>query len=406
MNKIQRIYQFIINEHLQDHANKIILLVGPRQVGKTTLGNMCLNHQEYHNIYLNWDLKKHQKLIKSGIKSIIQKFSSDALDEQDKINVIYFDELQKYKQWKSLLRGYHSKLTEDCRIMVTGSAKMEVYKTGRSSLKGICLLYRVFPLSVAEIVRNNPKRIGVNEPIKIDDDKWNALLRFGGFPDPYLTCTEAYYNKWSKDRDHLLLDQDLTDINTSIDVKNISNLIQQLKSQVKHQVKYNTLADNFNVKEEKIKNWISLLENLYYCFSIQPWYRSKAKTLKSNPKIYLWDWAELSDQAARFENLVAIHLKKAIEFWNDNGGKYELYYLQSPKGEVDFYVIKDNKPWSLVEVKSSKDKIHKALNHFNNNLKAPHVLQVTGDMPYEEIDCFSLDKTEVVPMITFLSQLV
>jgi len=322
--------------------------------------------------------------------------------------VIYFDELHKHKDWKTLLRNYQSQLTEESRIIVTGSARMEIHKIGGASLKGISILYHVFPITAAEIIRNSPVEIGINEPLKIDNEQWQALVRFGGFPDPYLNANDKFYNRWSKDKDHQLFEEDLRDPMDLITVKNIEKLTHHLKNSVKHQVKYNTLADYLNVKESDIKTWITLLENHYYCFTVNQWHRSPSMGLTKNPKIYLWDWSELSDRGARYENLVAVHLKKAIYFWNDNGGKYALYFLHSSKnGEVDFLVTEDGAPWLMVEVKSSKEGIQSSLNHFSDRLvNVPHILQVTADMPYVDIDCFSLKKKTVVPMVTFLSQLV
>lgn len=407
MAKIKRIYQSIIDEHLEKYSNKMVLLAGPRQVGKTTLGHMVLNNESYNEIYLNWDNRNKQKLITGGFGDILQSFASNALSEQDKVNVVYFDELHKYKKWKSLLRGYQSELTQDSRIIVTGSARMEAYKKGGESLKGISFLYHVFPVSVAEIINQIPKSIGINEPNEIDQQQWESLLRFGGFPDPYLHSSQAFYNRWAKDRDYQLFHEDLREIDKSIDVKNIKNLSELLKHRVKSPVDYNKLANHLDVGESDVRRWISQLENLYYCFSIQPWYKQPSKSVRRNPKIYLWDWSELSDKGARYENLVAVHLKKAIEFWNDNGGHYDLFYLRNDEKELDFLVTRDDLPWLAVEVKSSRENIDNAFNSFAQYLKdVPHVLQVVGNMPYKNLDCFSQHGVTVVPMVSFLSQLI
>lgn len=408
MRRIPRIYQSMVNDHLQNYSDKIILLAGPRQVGKTTLGHMCLEDNDYNEIYLNWDLKNDREKITGGLQNILKNSTSPELSEQGETRVIYFDELHKYGEWKSLLRGYHTELSHDDRIIVTGSASMESYKRGGESLKGISLLYHVFPITVAELVRSRPNEINISEPAELDTEKWKTLLEFGGFPDPFLHSDQAFYNRWSKDRDHLLFEVDLKSSEKAMEVETIKKLAEYLKLRVKHVTKYNTLADALNIQESDIKRFITQLESHYYCFSIQPWHKKKTGALRKNPKIYLWDWSELSDRGARYENMVAVHLKKAIDFWNDNGGKYDLFYLIGNEGEVDFLATKDNKPWLMVEVKSSRGKMYKCMDCFKNYLGGiPHVLQVIGDMSYQEIDCFE-QRAEIkeVPMITFLSQLV
>lgn len=412
MSNLPRIYESIIDDHLQKYADKMILLAGPRQVGKTTFGKMCLSKERYNQIYLNWDDKSKQKIIIGGLPKILESLESHKLSAQDKLKVIYFDELHKYKKWKLLLRGYQSNLESDCRIVVTGSARMEVLKKGGESLKGLCFLYHVFPISVAELIRNNPNLLYTNEPLQLDKERWDALVKFGGFPDPYLKSDMAYYNRWSASIDQQLFGEDLKNsevLGKSIDSKKIKKLADLLKCQVSSKVNYTSSANNLNVKEEQIKSWVSQLESLYYCFEIFPWNKQVPKTICRNPKIYLWDWSGLSDEGARYENLVAVHLKKAIDFWNNNGGKYELYYLDGKMGEVDFLVTKDEKPWLMVEVKSSEENIHPALHNYISYLtEVQYILQVIGNMPYQDLDCFNTQKQEIrrVPMITFLSQLV
>ena len=127
------------------------------------------------------------------------------------------------------------------------------------------------------------------------------------------------------------------------------------------------------------------------------------------PKVYLWDWALISEVGARNENVVASHLLKAVHLWQDCGlGNYDLHFIRDKeKREVDFLVTKDEKPWFLVEVKSGNNQpISKHLHYFQQQLDVPHAFQVVFDMPYEDIDCFEYTTPIKVPAMTFLSQLV
>jgi hypothetical protein len=97
-----------------------------------------------------------------------------------------------------------------------------------------------------------------------------------------------------------------------------------------------------------------------------------------------------------------------VEGWTDLGlGSFKLRYLRTKmKREVDLLVVKDGKPWILVEVKLSDRTISPALGDFQKALGAEHAFQVVVNLPYEEVDCFGFRTPVVVPARTFLSQLL
>ena len=133
------------------------------------------------------------------------------------------------------------------------------------------------------------------------------------------------------------------------------------------------------------------------------------RSLVKEPKIYLWDWSDIADPGAKLENLVAAHLHKAVHFWTDTGlGDFGLFYLRDKeKNEVDFLVTRDNAPWFLVEVKSSdKNALSKNLLYFQQQIKAPHAFQIALNKPFVDVDCFTTHTPVIVPLLTFLSQLV
>jgi len=106
--------------------------------------------------------------------------------------------------------------------------------------------------------------------------------------------------------------------------------------------------------------------------------------------------------------LVGCHLLKAVEGWTDLGfGDFELRYLRDKqKREVDFLVVKDRKPWFLVEVKLNETSLSPSLVHFQAQTKAAHAFQVVANLAYEPADCFRVHRPAVVPARTFLSQLL
>lgn len=404
---LNRVYQATIQEHLTKYR-QMIFLSGPRQSGKTTLSKSCVEDRFFCQ-YLNWDNVENRELILQGMEEIYRQFKLDVLQESQQLPVVIFDEIHKYPHWKTLLKGYFDTFQDRCKFIVTGSAKLNIYRRGGDSMMGRYFLYRVHPLSVAEILgRENFTQVFIS-PQKIAEEQWQALLNYGGFPDPYLSANKRFYRQWIHTKQEQFFQEDLREISRVQDLARLELLSHLLKHQVGSTVKYAELAKKIRVSEPTVRQWIEILYSLYYCFSVTPWSKNVTRSLLKEPKIYLWDWSVIEDPGAKIENLVASHLHKAVHFWTDNGlGEFNLYYLRDKdKNEVDFLVSKNKKPWLMVEVKSSdNNRLSPHLLHFHKQLSVPHIFQVVHDMPYVDSDCFAADRPMVVPLLTFLSQLV
>ena len=239
--------------------------------------------------------------------------------------------------------------------------------------------------------------------------KFLNLLNWGGFPEPYLKQEQRFYNRWTRLRKQQLLREDIRELSNIQELGQLELLATLLQHQAGELTSYSTLAKKTRVSVDTIRRWIVTLESLYYCFSIRPWTKNITRSLLKEPKYYLWDWSQCTDKGARNENFIASHLLKAVHYWTDQGlGEYELYFLRDKdKREVDFLVSKNQKPWFMVEVKSSiKEKLSPTLAVFQKQLSLKHVFQVAMDGDYVDQDIFTLDKPTIVPAKTFLSQLV
>jgi len=151
------------------------------------------------------------------------------------------------------------------------------------------------------------------------------------------------------------------------------------------------------------------LSSLHHGFLIKPWFTNISRSLRKEPKWFLRDWAEVEDAGDKAETFVGCQLLKAVEGWTDLGlGKFQLAYLRDKeKREVDFVVIRDGKPWFLVEVKHRDESMSDSLRHFQDQTRAPFAFQVVIDADYVDADCFAKPGGPiVVPARTFLSQLI
>lgn len=404
--RMKRIYEVLIEEHLEHHR-QMVFLTGPRQVGKTTTSLEASSESSPLHYYFNWDNEDHRALIIEGPEAVAKVAKLDEIRENQPILV--FDEIHKYRNWKRFLKGFFDTYEKRCRILVTGSARLNVYKRGGDSLMGRYFLYRLHPLSVREIVDPSLLQKEIHPPQKISEVDYDALITYGGFPEPFLKRNRTFFNHWKRLRFEQLFREDLRDLSRVQEIGQIQLLAEILQEEASHALNYAALAAKVKVSAPTLQRWIELLKNLYFCFSIQPWSKNLTRALIKEPKIYLWNWAFVEDEGARLENMIASHLYKAVQFWTDSGlGEYGLYYLRDKdKREVDFLVTKDRKPWFLIEAKASgHNGISRWLYYFQDKLKVPHAFQVAFDLPYADVDCFKYHQPIIVPAKTFLSQLV
>ncbi|MBU2512199.1 ATP-binding protein [bacterium] len=381
----------------------MIFLTGPRQVGKTTL---CLGLYP-DGKYLNWDNQDDRMHIVEGPSRVAEEANLHTLLE--KKTTIVFDEIHKYSKWKEFLKGFFDTYGDRIKIIVTGSSRLDVYKRGGDSLMGRYFLHRLHPFSVREITAPELNDQEIRNPVPIDKNSFNDLFTYGGFPEPFLKADKRFYNRWTKLRQQQLFQEDVRDFSRIQEVHQLELLAQLLRHQTGQLVNYSTLANKVRISVDTVRRWITVLNSLYFSFSVQPWHHNIPRSLLKQPKIYLWDWSGIQDIGAKTENFIASHLKKAVDWWTDNGyGDYGLYFVRDKeKREVDFLVTRDNQPWFLVEVKSGKSsRISKQLLYFRKQINAQYAFQLSFTRDYVGKDCFSVKEPTIVPVQTFLSQLV
>lgn len=399
---MKRLYDQLIKEHISTNR-QMAFLTGPRQVGKTTLAEKLTSIK----LHINWDNQAHRALVLKGPDIVAEKLGLSMIYKD--LPVIVFDEIHKYNKWKTFLKGFFDTYQKKCRVIVTGSGRLNVYKRGGDSLMGRYFIYRMHPLSIAELVTTDLNENLIRMPKPTLTDQMDALLTFGGFPEPFLRGNKRFYNKWRKLRTEQLFYEDLRDFSMVQEIKQIEILAECLIASVGNQINYSSFAKTINASVDSIRRWISLLNSVYFSFDIRPWHTNVSKSIRKQPKIYMIDWSLITDTGAQKENMIAVHLKKAVDFWTDMGlGEFGLYYIRDKtQREVDFVIVRDSKPWFMVEVKSSGSKsISKHLRHFHKVLKTENAFQIVFNHDFVEKDCFEEKAPVIVPASTFLSQLV
>ena len=395
---MDRIYRPFVNEHFANNR-QMAFISGPRQVGKTTLSKSLAENYRY----LNWDdMEDRQNIIRG------QQFVADHIGERAD-QFIVFDELHKYSDWKNFIKGLFDKYEElNWKMVVTGSARLDAYRKGGDSLTGRYFHFLMHPLSVAELLDTSFPNEMVRSAKKISDDEFDALLRFGGFPEPYLKANSRFHRQWSRTRQKQLVQEDIRSLGSGYDISKIEILAELISVNATSLLNYSSYSRNIRASVESIQRWIVLLSQLSYCFMLRPWLKNISRSIAKEPKIFLVDWSQIQDVGKRNENFIACALLKSVQGWNDLGlGDFGLHFIRTKeKREVDFLVSDGNKPWFLVETKTSEKALSPGLTYFQDMIQAKHAFQVTIDLPHQDIDCFSLHQPCIVPARTFLSQLL
>jgi len=342
----------------RDLEKKIVLVSGPRQVGKTTLSKQLYKKFEY----LNFDSSEDRKII-----------ANQSWDRSQEL--VIFDELHKKPKWKSWIKGIYDTEGVRPRLLVTGSARMDVFKKGGDSLAGRHFHFRLHPFSVAEL----------KEQIS-PEDCLNRLLKVGGFPEPFLDGSEDFAKRWRSSHLERVLKEDLLELEQVRNIKLVEVLTDLLADRVGSTVSYNSLARDLEISPHTVKKWIGILESLYVVFVVPPYSKNLARAILKEPKIYFYDTGRVkNDPAARLENVVALSLLKKLHHGQDlRGEKSQLYYVRDKeKREVDFLTVVDGKIQDLVEVKLSDENLSPHLSYFSERLKPRLAVQVVFNLKKE-----------------------
>ncbi|PIE69443.1 MAG: ATPase [Deltaproteobacteria bacterium] len=352
-----------LTPYIQDDLNtKIILLTGPRQVGKTTLSKMLSTRYDY----FNYDHPDDRL-------ALLER----SWDRQQ--SLIIFDELHKMKNWKAWLKGIYDK--EGCTpsMLVTGSARLDTYTKVGDSLAGRFFQFRLHPLDLQEIHRF----------LKPDDleTALDRLLDLGGFPEPFLHGTKRFYNRWQRSHLHIILKQDLIDMEQVQQITQIETLLQLLRQRVGSPVSYASLARDLHCSDKSIKRWLTILERMYIIFKVPPFHTNIARAIQKAPKFYLYDTGQvLGEQGIKLENAVACALQKHLHFLEDCwGASGSLHYVRNKDGqEIDFCLTKDNVPILLLEVTWNNSSLSPHFERFRKYFPDAQMLQISRQLDREK----------------------
>ena len=354
--------RYLTDYIMDDLKKKIVLLIGPRQAGKTTLSKMLSSNFDY----LNFDNPEHRL-------GLIERSWDRSKD------LIIFDELHKLKNWKSWLKGIYDTEGVQPRIIVTGSAKLDSYRKVGNSLAGRFFQFRLHPLDLKEIKKiNNPENL---------QTVLEQLLDTGGFPEPYIEGNRRFYNRWKRSHLGIILKQDMIDLENIREITSIETLIQLLRKRVGSPVSYISLAQDLQCSDKTVKRWLTILENMYIIFRIGPFHKNIVRSILKAPKYYFYDTGQvIGDSGIKLENLTACALLKEIHYIEDcYGEQAQIYYLKTKDNrEIDFFIIRNEAPFLMIEVKWADNAPSRNFSIFNKYFPRIRKIQIVKNLNREK----------------------
>jgi len=357
----------------------MVFIGGPRQVGKTTLARAILDQAYSSGRYFNWDYTEDRQGLLAG------RWHSDD-------DLIVFDELHKYKNWKNWIKGIYDTNEGTVRFLVTGSARLDVYRRGGDSLLGRYHYWRLHPFGFDEY----PEKLTPKEVFK-------RLMMVGGFPEPFLDGDEREARRWRRERFDRVLKEDIRDLESIRHISLLDLFIHQLRTRVGSLIVMSNIAGEIQVSPKTVNKWLDVLERMYLIFVVRSYTKNLPRAVIKPPKVFFYDNGDvMGNEGAIFENLVATHLLKRIHFFEDREGfRYELRYIRDKEGrEVDFVILKEGMIEELIEVKFSDDKISKHLKYYAEKLNPPKATQIVAKLKHP----YSSGKINVVEPATYFNE--
>src|SRR3989338_6328387 len=248
----------------------MVFVSGPRQVGKTTLAErLCLQES---GRYYNWDIPEHREAI--------------LLHQINDAPMWVFDEIHKYREWRAFLKGLFDQWKQKVKILVTGSARLDLYSYGGDSLQGRYHLLRLHPLSVAELKMTSRVQM-------------EALFHLGGFPEPFLSGSETESKRWNREYRKRLIEEDIRDLEFVKDLSKLELLSLRLPHLVGSPLSIHSLTEDLQVSHGTLSKWLDIFEKTYHIFRVTPFGAPQIRAVKKERKHYQYNWSVVEDPGHR-----------------------------------------------------------------------------------------------------------
>nr|WP_321353628.1 ATP-binding protein [uncultured Draconibacterium sp.] len=314
----------------------IVAIIGPRQVGKTTLIKQLITNTKEECIYL--DLERASDLNKLT--------DAELFFSQNREKLIIIDEIQLKEDLYPLLRSLVDETRKPGQFILLGSASPDLIRNSSETLAGRIAYLRLFPFALEELPSNiSQTNLWIN----------------GGFPDALLAPTPDLTWQWTENFIHTYLNRDLLQLGLNAPSRTIRNLWSMLAHSSGQILNASTLANSLGLSSPTINKYIDFLEGAFLIYSLQAFAPNMKKRIVKRPKIYLTDTGIL-------HHLIGVENFNELAGHPGLGPSWEtfvltqilaekkktlkLFFYRTHHGaEVDFVITKGEKVLASIEVK-------------------------------------------------------
>lgn len=374
----RQIEQIIENDFFK---GKIIVILGARQVGKSTLIKILPTCNTIDTLWLDGE--------NSDVRQILKNANSERLKQLTANNkIVVIDEAQKIEDIGSVLKLF-ADYNKDIQVIASGSSAFELRNTLNEPLTGRKFEYKLFPISFTEMVKHTnllqeirelPQRLvyGYYPEIVTSPNDAERLLRF--LSDSYL-YKDIFLFKGIKKPEKML------------------ELLKLLAFQIGSEVNFNELSNSLKIDNQTVESYIEMLEQAFVIYKLPGYHTNQRTELKKSKKIYFNDLGirnalindfrpiEIrNDAGLLFENYVVNELRKQNEYNQVYANFY--FWRNTVQREIDL-IIEKNGQIRAFEIKWNSAKMAKLTKGFTNIYGETEFKVINNENFFEIIDNFT-----------------
>ncbi|MBK9006362.1 MAG: ATP-binding protein [Anaerolineae bacterium] len=326
--------RLIANNLVSDcFQGRVIILVGARQTGKTTLAQMALERLDGRKVrFINGDDPIDREALNDKSLESLTRMVGDA-------EVLFVDEGQKIKTIGQTLKLLVDHYGAQRQVIVTGSSTINLLDSTQEPLTGRKFVYNLYPLALSEIVPDA-------DVLEIQK-KWTDLLVYGSYPR--VIQQDSYESKAREVREIAAsyLYRDILELQQVRNPEALNKLVQALALQIGSEVSYAELAQTIGMDRISVERYVQLLERSFVIFRLPPYSGNKRRTLSKLRKIYFWDVGvrnavirnfnpldSRADGGALFENWMIAERMKMNEYRRSLSSSY--FWRTYDGSEIDY----------------------------------------------------------------------
>ena len=387
---IKRTIYKSLEQHLK--AKPITVIIGPRQVGKTTLARMLesfLKEQGRFTLFFNLDIEEDQRYFASQ-QLLLQKIQLEAGKQPV---TVFIDEVQRKKNAGLFLKGLYDQQLP-IKFVVTGSGSLELKATVSESLAGRKRVFEIRPISFYEFFHHKTDyRYQQKETDYFElEGTTSALallheyLSFGGYPDVILANTIEEKKQTITELFTSYVDKDLRSLLNIQHPSSFVLLLRLIADRAGKTINFSGLANEVNLSVATLRKYLYYAEETFIIKRLNPYFNHVGKELTKSPQYYFSDIGLRNYSALQFELLDAHHpacgfvfqhfVFQQLEILCKKEGWILNFWRSRDQAEVDFVMNKINTVIPVeVKFKSLKSaKLTASLHSFIKKYKPQKVI--------------------------------